>query len=158
MKYPISSLLTVLHIPASTASIPEQPSNHRVNVPTHTHITNHSSTTDTASRWHNKILFYFLQCSCPSGHSPWQLRYQWGARDSFWSRMLERRLKAKILLSYSYVINMDRAPFKALAELGISPPSIVAIQQPSGDQAISTWNSVYLTDTSQHVVVLTKKN
>lgn len=40
---------------------------------------------------------------------------------------------------------MDRAPFRPLAELGILPPSIVAIQQPSGDQAISViWS--HLTD------------
>lgn len=43
---------------------------------------------------------------------------------------------------------MDRASFRPLAELGISPPSIVAIQQPSGDQAISLMRSpVKLTDT-----------
>lgn len=43
---------------------------------------------------------------------------------------------------------MDRASFRPLAELGISPPSIVAIQRPSGDQAISLMRSpVKLTDT-----------
>lgn len=49
----------------------------------------------------------------------------------------EKELKTEILLNDSYVTDMDRAPFRPLAELGISPPSIAANQWPSGDQAIS---------------------
>lgn len=71
-----------------------------------------------------------------SGNSPWQLRYQWEAGESFCSHMQERWLKAKILLNYSYVTNVDKAPFRPLAEFGISPPSIVVSEEPSGNQAI----------------------
>ena len=98
-------------------------------------------------RWHKQYYVFLLRCSCLSHNAPWQLRYQWEASESFSSHTQERRLRTEILLNYSYVTNMDRAPFRPLAELGISTSSIVAIQWPSSDQAISLiWGPVKLAD------------
>lgn len=60
-----------------------------------------------------------------------------GRPESFCSYTLERQLKTEILLNCYYVTNMDRALFRPLAELGILTPSIVAIQRPCSNQAIS---------------------
>ncbi len=91
---------------------------------------------------------FFSYTARLSSNSPRQLRYQWEARKSVCSCMYESGLKTEILLNNSYVNNMDRASFRLLGELGISTPSIVAIQQPSGDQAISLMRSpIQLTGT-----------
>lgn len=49
----------------------------------------------------------------------------------------KKGLKTEIPLNNSYVTNMNRASFGPLVELGVLCPSIVAIQWPSGYQAIS---------------------